>query len=115
MRKAGLAEVSHNNPDLLAMLAQGMTVAELADAATVAVKRKKGFVWALSRARGQREDAAEKAALPAQAPAAPTETAYQRTMRERVQSIAPSIAAKAPTSVKPTEAEVFDVTARTMG
>ncbi len=44
----------------------------------------------------------------------PTETAWQRTARERQEQIAPSVAAKAPQTPQPT-AEVIDVTARLVG
>ncbi len=65
MREAGLAEVNPSNPTLATMLQQGMTVAELADAARTAVAEGKGFAWALKRAIGRREDAARVALAPA--------------------------------------------------
>jgi uncharacterized protein YdaU (DUF1376 family) len=69
MRAAGLADVSDSHPRLLALLAGGITVAELADAARVAVQKGRGFPWALGRAEGQRQDAASSAVpLPAAAP-----------------------------------------------
>lgn len=64
MREAGLQDVSPGAPDLAAMVAQGITPAELAAAAGDAVKRGKGYAWALARARGKREDAAAQALLP---------------------------------------------------
>lgn len=49
-------------------------------------------------------------------PTPQTETAYQRTMRERMQQFAPGVAAKAPgTSTNVIEMEVHDVTARRLG
>lgn len=69
MREAGLADVSESHPTLRALLAVGITVAELADAARVAVQKGRGFPWALARAEGQRYDAAASAGpLPAAAP-----------------------------------------------
>lgn len=68
MRRAGLADVSATHPRLLALLAAGLTVAELADAARAAVAQGKGFAWALARAEGQRRDAAQVAPLPDGAP-----------------------------------------------
>lgn len=69
MREAGLADVSESHPGLLALLAGGITVVELADSARVAVQKGRGFPWALARAEGQRRDAAASAGpLPAAAP-----------------------------------------------
>jgi uncharacterized protein YdaU (DUF1376 family) len=64
MRAAGLGDVSATHPKLLALVAAGLTVAELVAAARYAADRGKGFVYALSRAEGQRRDAAAMAALP---------------------------------------------------
>ncbi len=69
MQGAGLADVSASHPKLLALLAAGITTAELADAARVAAQGGRGFPWALARAEGQRRDAAQVGALPAAAPA----------------------------------------------
>ena len=69
MRAAGLADASATHPKLVALLAAGMTVAELADAARVAAEGGKGFPWALARAEGQRRDAASVGALPGAAKA----------------------------------------------
>lgn len=68
MRAAGLADASATHPQLLAALAQGMTVPELASAAADAAARGKGFPWALARAQGRRADAAALAVLPAPPP-----------------------------------------------
>lgn len=65
MRDAGLAEVNPSHPTLMAVMAQDMTVEELAQAAAEAVKRGKGFAWALERAIGQRRDAARVNLAPA--------------------------------------------------
>lgn len=64
MAQAGLQDVSATHPELLAMLARGMTVDELTTAARDAVSRGKGFAWALARAAGKRHDAAAMGALP---------------------------------------------------
>lgn len=65
MREAGMADVNPASPTLTTMLQQGITLAELADAARAAVAQGKGFAWALSRAAGQRADAARVALAPA--------------------------------------------------
>lgn len=64
MVAAGLADVSATHPRLLALLAAGLTVAELQAAAVYAAGKGVGFAYALSRAEGQRRDAAALAALP---------------------------------------------------
>jgi uncharacterized protein YdaU (DUF1376 family) len=65
MREAGIAEVNPNHPDLIAMLAQGMTVGELVSASTTAIKShaEKPFKYALTVARSEREKLAKRAAL----------------------------------------------------
>ena len=65
MRAAGLADVSATNPKLCALLAAGLTPAELLAAAVYAVGSGKGFAYAMARAEGQRRDAATAASLPA--------------------------------------------------
>jgi hypothetical protein len=67
MAATGLADVSATHPKLAALLAAGITPAELADAAAAAVRGGRGFPWALARAEGQRRDAAQVGALPAAA------------------------------------------------
>ncbi|WP_418122274.1 hypothetical protein [Variovorax sp. 160MFSha2.1] len=122
MRQAGLQDANPGHPELIALLAAGMTVDELACAASDTARAGKGFVYALRTAASRRRDAANVGTLPAAAPmrAQPTgETAYQRTQRERMQRDFPSIAAKAPTASNRTpttvETEATDVTARRLG
>ena len=57
MRLVGMADVSPSHPKLLSLLAEGLTQAELVDAAVVAVKGKKPFSYALATAEGRRRDA----------------------------------------------------------
>lgn len=47
MRKAGIADVNHSHPDLLALVEAGASLTEFWDAANVAVDGQKGFVYAL--------------------------------------------------------------------
>jgi hypothetical protein len=75
MRAAGLPDVSPTHPRLLALLAAGLTQAELVEAARVAVAQGKGFAWAMARAEGQRRDAAAVVALPDAEPAADPDSA----------------------------------------
>lgn len=64
MRQAGLADANPSHPKLLALLAEGITLDELGQAAGEAVQKKKGFAYALAVAEGRRRDAAT-APLPA--------------------------------------------------
>lgn len=58
MRAAGLQDANPQHPKLAALLAAGISVAELVDAAKVAVDKQKPFVYALSTAEGRRRDSA---------------------------------------------------------
>ena len=64
MRQAGLADANPSHPKLLALIAAGITLDELGQAASEAVQKKKGFAYALAVAEGRRRDA-ETAPLPA--------------------------------------------------
>lgn len=92
MKTAGMQSVNPSNPKLVALLAAGITLAELFDAANEAVNKGKPFAYALATAEGRRRDSVT-AALPA---ACASETVYQRSMRERVAEIAPELARRAP-------------------
>lgn len=70
MRAAGMGDVSASHPKLKTLLDAGITVAELVDAASHAVKTSKPFAYALATAEGRRRDAAV-AALPVNAPVDP--------------------------------------------
>ncbi len=64
MRAAGLPDANPSHPRLIALLAAGMTVPELEDAARTAADRGAGFTYALSTAEGRRRDAARVGPLP---------------------------------------------------
>jgi uncharacterized protein YdaU (DUF1376 family) len=64
MTAAGLTDVSRGNPKLRQLIEADVSVVELAEAATEAVKRGSGFAWALARVEGQRRDAASKLPIP---------------------------------------------------
>ena len=64
MRQAGLADANPSHPKLLALLAEGITLDELGQAAGEPVQKKKGFAYAQTVAEGRRRDAAT-APLPA--------------------------------------------------
>ena len=65
IKATGMSPCNPSHPTLLAMIALGITMPELVDAASVAVERGKGFAWALERAIGKRADAAQVALAPA--------------------------------------------------
>lgn len=65
MRQAGMADASPSHPDLMALVDAGVTLTEFADAAAEAVRRRKGFGYALATVRGRREDTARKGPVPA--------------------------------------------------
>lgn len=58
MKAAGMQAVNPSSPKLTALLDAGITLAELAAAATDAVERGKPFAYALASAEGRRRDAA---------------------------------------------------------
>jgi len=69
VRLAGIPDVNPSHPDLLRLMAAGVTAQELADTAVVLVGRgKDSFAYLLRTVEGQRHDAAAKAAVPASAP-----------------------------------------------
>ncbi|QRF55327.1 YdaU family protein [Variovorax paradoxus] len=116
MRAAGLQDANPSHPELLALLAAGITLPELEDAARVAAAGGKGFVYALRVAAGRRREAAKVGTLPAAAP--PTETPYQRRSRETVAAFAPSLARRPPGQrhdPETIEAETRDVTPPALG
>jgi len=73
IRLAGVPDVNPSHPDLLRLLAAGVTAQELADAAVVLVaKGKASFAYLLRTVEGQRRDAAAKAAVPVASRPGPT-------------------------------------------
>ena len=123
MRSAGLASVNPSSPKLAELIAAGATVDALADAADVAVKREKGFAYALGVVKGQLADAARIAAAgfagvgapPARA--SPREPAWRTEQRQRTLQAVPGIAAKTlgPPPKKFIETGAENVTAIAMG
>lgn len=117
MRLAGLQDANPGNQKLLTLLAAGADRAEFVTAAEKAAGEGKGFAYALGIVANTRIQAAQLAsqihrgALPA------AETAYQRSMRERMAEAAPEFARKAPGQPAENATDFFnaiDVTARTV-
>ena len=96
MRQCGISSLNTGNPTLRALLDAGATDQEFVDAANKAVSEQKGFAYALGIVAGERKRAAaiaeqiHRGALPA------AETTYQRSMRERMQEVAPEAAKRDP-------------------
>lgn len=122
MRHAGLTAVNPSDPRLLALLAQGATTDELADAASAAVARGKPFGWALACVEGRRSDAA-RIALTAPPPArnsrahATDEPDWRREQRERNEAFLGPAAASRRTkrSAEIIDMEAIDAAPRQVG
>lgn len=111
MRAHGVSDTNPGDPRLLALLAQGATLAEFEGLAEEAVRKGIGkpFGWVLTVLPARREQAASLALAPqVAAQTANTETAYQRSMRERIEAFAPEIAAKVPGGFQPKPAAVIE-------
>lgn len=103
IRSAGIADVNPGHPDLLRLLAAGVTGDVLAaTAAQLVAKRRGRFALLLATVEGQLRDAAEKGAVPAAAAAEPAGDDW--STRRGVEAIAQRI------GLQPwTETETFDV------
>ena len=106
MKAEGIQATNPGHPDLLALIAAGVTDDEIRGAARGAAGKGDPFAYALAALTKQRQRAA--ATTLHAGPLPPTETAYQRSQRERMQQVVPSIAAKAPGAINPNPMEVLD-------
>lgn len=121
MKAAGIADPSPGNPTLRALLDAGADLQEFVGAAQQAVAAGRGrFSYAIAIVARGREQAADLAGKLHQGAVPVAETAYQRSMRERVQQFAPSLARKAPDAQQPRQSAVeffnaIEVPTRTVG
>ena len=124
MKAAGIADTNPGNPKLRALLESGASLQEFVGEALHAVASGKGrFAYVLGAVEGERKRAAAMANQLHQGALPAAETAYQRSMRERVQEFAPSLARTAPeqpptASIVKSAVEFFnaiEVPARTVG
>jgi hypothetical protein len=106
MKAEGIQATNPGHPDLLALIAAGVTDDEVRGAARGANGKGDPFAYALAALTKQRQRAA--AVQLHAGPLPPTETAYQRSQRERMQQVVPNIAAKAPGAINPNPMEVLD-------
>lgn len=115
LRKHGIASVQVQHPTLLALVQAGATVEEFIEAVDAAKSKSRPFEYLLSVVKGRREDAAKMAASVHQGPMPaprPQETAYQRSQREQMASLAPGVARRDPATAPTTfDLETHDVTA----
>ena len=110
-----MADTSPGNAKLRALLEAGATVEEFVDAGRKAVEANAGFRYALAVVENSRKAAAAMASQLHQGALPASETAYQRSMRERMAEAAPEFARKAPDQSAENATEFFnaiDVTAR---
>ena len=121
MKAAGIADTNPGNPKLRALVDAGADLQEFVGAAQQAVSAGNGrFAYVLGAVEGERKRAAAMASQLHQGAMPAAETAYQRSMRERVQEFAPSLARTAPAAQQPRQSAVeffntIEVPARTVG
>ena len=97
LKAAGIADTNPASPKLRALLGAGADLPEFVGAAQAAVAAGNGrFAYVLAAVEGERKRAAAMASQLHQGALPAAETAYQRSMRERVQEFAPSLARAAP-------------------
>ena len=110
-------DTSPGNAKLRALLEAGATTEEFVEAGRKAVAAKAGFSYALAVVENSRKAAATMASQLHQGALPAAETAYQRSMRERMAEVAPDFARKAPGQPTENATDFFnaiDVTARTV-
>ena len=121
MKAAGIADTNPGNPKLRALVDAGADLQEFVGAAQQAVSAGNGrFAYVLGIVEGGRKRAAAMASQLHQGAMPAAETAYQRSMRERVQEFAPSLARTATAAQQPRQSAVeffnaIEVPARTVG
>lgn len=121
LKAAGIADTNPGNPKLRALLDAGVGLQEIVGAAEKAkAAGSPRFAYVIGILEGDRKRAAEMAAQLHRGDLPTTETAYQRTMRERVQQFAPSLARQAPAAQPARQSAVeffnaIEVPARTVG
>ena len=121
LKAAGVADTNPGSPKLRALLDAGVDLQELVGAAKkAATAGNRRFTYVLGIVEGERKRAAAMADQLHRGDMPVAETAYQRSMRERVREFAPSLARQAPAAQQPRQsaAEFFnaiEVPVRTVG
>ena len=98
LKASGIGGVNPSHQGLIEMLEQGADIGSFVHAGKAAVERGKGnFGYVLAMVKGQMADAKQIAVTAnSRSPPPPRETDYQRSMREKMEIVAPGIAAKRP-------------------
>jgi len=96
MKAEGVADVNPSHQSLRTLLEAGATEGEFIAAAKKAVAEQKGFAYAIGIVANERKRAATLAQQVHRGVLPAAETAYQRSMRERMQEAAPDSARKDP-------------------
>ena len=96
MKAVGMIAVNPSHPDLLVLIEKGAGVDLFVESAREALKKQKGFAYAIGTVKGQMKDAAELSTAALSTPHANSETTYQKSMRLRVAEFAPDLARAPP-------------------
>lgn len=107
MKSAGLQSVNPQSADLIAAIAEGVTLAEFDIAAQESARNQKPFAYAIATARGRRKDAANP--RPGKA-----EPLWAQQQRARIQAAVPGIAERT-THPQTIDVETRNVTPLTLG
>lgn len=115
IKRCGVGDVNPGHPRLAALIEAGATELEFTGFARSAAEKGKGFAWVLGAVEGERKRAA--AMTPqlhcGQMPQADTETAWQRSQRQRVEEATGGLLSKRHTTTTTTEPS--NVAAITLG
>lgn len=102
LKSEGIGSVNPQNPTLVNLIQDGADIGMFAEAARISKSKGKGFAYVLGVVKSQLSDAAHVAAQARDSPSKPNETAYQRSVRERVE--------EATGRRKPDDRTVIDIT-----
>jgi uncharacterized protein YdaU (DUF1376 family) len=114
IKRAGIPDVNPGHPRLRALIEAGATEPEFTGFARSAAEQGKGFAWVLAAVEGERKRAVSMGSQLHRGPLpqADTETAWQRSQRERVEEATGGILSKRKTT---TTTEAINATAITLG
>lgn len=83
LKSEGIGSVNPQNPTLVNLIKDGADIGMFAEAARISKEKGKGFSYVLGIVKGQLHEAQSTAKQARDSPSKLTETAYQRSMRER--------------------------------
>lgn len=108
MKLKGIGDTNPGNQTLKTLLEAGAALDEFTGAAQKSAGGGKGFVYALGIVKRDREQAAALVGKLHRGELPTAETAYQRSMRERVEQVAPSIARRDPNANSASPVQFFE-------